>query len=254
MNAFDQKKASILAQIEATDEANPDASPKGTIDEPIIPLIRLINAHPDMVTTSSCSGRVSVFLEGVKLKNEEAKLGGKGDGGRWLFITHDPKELENSQWWHEAKQHTDDHDCSGPSRFVIYKFEAMILHVKCRDAKTAGDLYTEAMACGFRESGIGTNNVVGIRISLRLDVPIAHLASDGSVVPLVSDDYISALNSISLDLFDKNFAKMRALGERIKGMGSSQTTTTVSETKEERRERKRREGLARQAALAATVE
>jgi tRNA wybutosine-synthesizing protein 3 len=126
MNSFDQKKASIIAQIDGTDEKNPDASPKGTIDEPIIPLIKLINSHSDMVTTSSCSGRVSVFLEGVKVKNDEEKLGGKGDGGKWLFITHDPNELNETGWWARAKNYVDDHDCSGPRRFLIYKFEAMV--------------------------------------------------------------------------------------------------------------------------------
>lgn len=74
------------------------------------------------MTTSSCSGRVSVFLEGRKKgkyvrgggaggginrnqkqqqqeeveKEEEGEVGvmlppgGKGNGGRWLFVSHDP--------------------------------------------------------------------------------------------------------------------------------------------------------------------
>lgn len=49
------------------------------------------------------------------------------------------------------------------------------MHVKCRNLPTASALYTAAMACGFRESGIGSNNLVGIRISLKLDAPLGYL-------------------------------------------------------------------------------
>ena len=52
------------------------------------------------------------------------------------------------------------------------------------------------MACGFRESGIGCNELVGIRISMLLGVPISWL-NGKSVVPLVVDEYIDHLNGIS---------------------------------------------------------
>ena len=40
-----------------------DKSPKGFLDEPIRELVTDINKAYDMVTTSSCSGRVSLFQE-----------------------------------------------------------------------------------------------------------------------------------------------------------------------------------------------
>jgi tRNA wybutosine-synthesizing protein 3 len=244
---FDQKKQSITAQIEATDETNPDASPKGTLDKKLVPLIDLINDHPDMVTTSSCSGRVSVFLQGRKpVDDGRGKIGGKGDGGKWLYVTHDPDDIDQSCWWDKVKeyQEEDGDNAFGDERYVLFKFEPMILHVKCRDRDTAAGLYTAAMACGFRESGIGSNDLVGIRISMRLDVPIA-LLNGRRIVPLVLDEYIDHLNSISKDLFLKNFRKISELHAKIERLNNDKPE--IIESKEERRERKRRQGLLRQA-------
>jgi tRNA wybutosine-synthesizing protein 3 len=94
---FQTRKQNILAQLEAPDSEYHDLSPKGSVDEPIRDLISEINAFDGLVTTSSCSGRISVFLEGRKsgtgdTLNEEhgvsrAGPGGKG-GGAWLFISH----------------------------------------------------------------------------------------------------------------------------------------------------------------------
>lgn len=257
---FGQKKRHVLAQVALTDKDHPDASPKGTIDEHLLPLIRLINSHPDMFTTSSCSGRVSVFLEGDKSAQGFDKIGGKGAGGKWLFVTHDP-ELDTSAWLKQVKEYREEEitpqsgdpvtpqsdgsknptdpsqptdpvdpvhsanlvDPVGPvdptsptTRHLLYKFEAMILHVKCRDLPTATALYTAAMACGFRESGIGSNNLVAIRISLKLDVPLGYLDPvSNSIVLLVSDNYISHLDSLSLARFAENFRRRDSLYARI---------------------------------------
>ena len=109
-SAFAAKKATILASLALPSSEYSDLSPKGTIDEAIIPLIEKINQLEGVVTTSSCAGRVSVFLEGKKIKGclshgkdvgaeqaiENSKSeqigvsGGKGNGGRWLFISHEP--------------------------------------------------------------------------------------------------------------------------------------------------------------------
>jgi tRNA wybutosine-synthesizing protein 3 len=96
-NRFEARKQNILTQLEAPDGEYHDLSPKGSVDEPIRDLIREINTFDGLVTTSSCSGRISVFLEGRKsgtddaLNEEngasEAGPGGKG-GGAWLFISH----------------------------------------------------------------------------------------------------------------------------------------------------------------------
>jgi tRNA wybutosine-synthesizing protein 3 len=135
-NSFIRKKVKILADLAVPVESYDDLSPKGSVDVGIRDLIDEINELDGFITTSSCAGRVSVFLEGQKkgsvpagsmsrpgdeegehekeviedgLEKEEdnlqnqfsslnpAKLaatGGKGGGGRWLYVSHDPTDLE----------------------------------------------------------------------------------------------------------------------------------------------------------------
>ena len=244
MDPFDQKKLCILAKINVASEVFLDASPKGTIDALCRPLIDTINAHPHMVTTSLCLGRVSVFLEGVKQK---AQIGAKGNDGRWLFVTHDPADLPHwprkVDFVFESLPALDDH-----MRMILYKFEPLILHVKCRDVSAASRLYAVAMRCGFRESGIGSNNLVAIRILIRLDVPIGYLRGD-TLVAMVPYDYLHALTKLSEDRFAENFRKMDALRSAIAELGETAKETALVETKEERRERKTHEGLERRAAI-----
>lgn len=123
---FTKKKSQILSDIGNHDTTDyNDKSPKGTIDSEIIDLIDEINAFDGYVTTSSCAGRVAVFVEGRKgttnaieamssisdtstttadLKDpmgraadkrsarngSKAGPGGKGYGNRWLYVSHAP--------------------------------------------------------------------------------------------------------------------------------------------------------------------
>jgi tRNA wybutosine-synthesizing protein 3 len=115
---FALKKHRILSQLSVPDAEYTDASPKGSVDAGIRHLIDQINAREGLVTTSSCAGRVSVYLEGVKASpgggqrelvsaggtgagdgggeeheqhGQASSAGGKG-GGEWLFVSHDPVE------------------------------------------------------------------------------------------------------------------------------------------------------------------
>lgn len=118
---FTLKKERILAALAAPSHTYTDLSPKGSVDAGIKDLIDRINTLEGIVTTSSCAGRISVFLEGTKPRaqcndpvvgrdegeqEEEGEeedifderavmgpVGGKGRGGRWLFVSHDPIEI-----------------------------------------------------------------------------------------------------------------------------------------------------------------
>lgn len=119
--AFSLRKQKILSQLSVPDAEYTDASPKGSVDEGIRGLIGRINAREGLVTTSSCAGRVSVYLEGRRSGGRKSQavgdgrgdgkengdegggqdegrlgaaavgsaVGGKG-GGEWLFVSHDP--------------------------------------------------------------------------------------------------------------------------------------------------------------------
>lgn len=244
MNAFDQKKAVILADIRANSAETPDVSPKGTIDRRCLPIMNIINASPNMVTTSLCSGRVSVFLEG---KKTAAQIGAKGNEGKWLFVTHEPSDLTH---WHKSldlcytMQAELAPGLASPdvTRYVLFKFEPLILHVKCRDFASACLLFSTAMACGFRESGIGSNLVVGIRTLMKLDVPIAYLCDD-KIMAIVSESYLELLTKLSADRFAENFRKLEKLEKAVASMQVPAHVTT--ESKEERRLRKIKEGMER---------
>src|SRR6059058_3565697 len=64
--SFIQKKNKVLAALAVPEEDYDDLSPKGSIDEGIRNLVDEINGVEGWVTTSSCAGRVSVFVEGEK--------------------------------------------------------------------------------------------------------------------------------------------------------------------------------------------
>lgn len=148
---FKAHKFRILAKIASP---SPDASPKGSIDVQILPLINRLNQHDRVFTTSSCSGRVSVFFEGQKKIATpvaespvgKAGIGGKGGGGKWLFVSHDPVDVERQSDREVAEmllgKEVDDEqrlgyiglgsgdavglDISSATRFVHLKFEPMV--------------------------------------------------------------------------------------------------------------------------------
>lgn len=141
-NRFTTRKEQILEQLEVPDGEYHDLSPKGSVDAPIRELIDEINALDGLVTTSSCSGRISVFLEGRKAiaddpaeESEEPRAGpgGKGGGGAWLFISHDPVEHSqepNLTWISKFGMHAEGDQLSHTpvvsSRFIHIKFEPMV--------------------------------------------------------------------------------------------------------------------------------
>jgi tRNA wybutosine-synthesizing protein 3 len=147
--AFEIKKQNILQQLAVPQEDYNDRSPKGSIDEGIRELVDEINAITNLVTTSSCAGRISVFLEGRK-KNAPALVeasgtepgdislsaiggpGGKG-GGRWLFVSHDPLDgtvLASNLHDLFGIKPTENLTLPIPvgARLVHLKFEAMVCH------------------------------------------------------------------------------------------------------------------------------
>jgi len=125
--SFEENKESILKQLEVPAEVYTDQSPKGSVDVAIQDLINDINAIPGLVTTSSCSGRVAVYLEGRNNRGS-ARSGGKG-GGKWLFVSHDPLICSES---HSSVSLLFGQDVNGGlvppegARFVHFKFEPMV--------------------------------------------------------------------------------------------------------------------------------
>lgn len=155
-SAFDSKKDTILKLLSVPDEKYDDLSPKGSVDAEIRDLVDEVNSYAGLVTTSSCSGRISVFLEGQgKLANDEdmpgtdegsdpkqafASSGGKGGGGRWLFVSHTPLQVPLGEDEEQEESYMDLFQLRQPpnqdsmlpelhsphSRYIHLKFEPMV--------------------------------------------------------------------------------------------------------------------------------
>jgi tRNA wybutosine-synthesizing protein 3 len=149
--SFIAKKKIILNQLSVPISEYDDLSPKGSVDEGIRDLIDEINRIEGCVTTSSCSGRVSVFLEGKKqvhgeeldgslregsesgVRETTAGVGGKGGGGRWLYVSHNEVDItqhdgaEGSLTSLLGMEQSHDGLRSGAGiRFIHFKFEPMV--------------------------------------------------------------------------------------------------------------------------------
>lgn len=237
MDTFDKTKADIIASLGVV-----DYSPKGSIDKNIIPVIEAVNSHDGIVTTSSCAGRVSVFVEGDKSKQQ--KVGGKGEGGHWLFTTHDASDLV-PQWRKGLDEYrtVEPVDPKAPKRYVLYKFEPFILHIKCRNFDVAKKLFSLALFCGFRESGIGSNNNVAIRTSMRIDAPLGYLEND-RIHRIASDEYIAELDRMALDMFEKNTKRIAVFSEHMQSFSVPPPKHIA--TRKEKAEKDRLAGLKRQ--------
>ncbi|KAL6711382.1 hypothetical protein ACN47E_005913 [Coniothyrium glycines] len=282
---FEIRKKTILAQLDTPEDAYQDLSPKGSIDEPIRGLINEINALDGLVTTSSCSGRLSVFLEGRKTEHAEedsataeeltrAGSGGKGGGGTWLYISHAPFEATatfphdlTSTFGLEGVYNTSSITPDVSCRYIHFKFEPMILHVLTSSLVSAQRMLTAALTAGFRESGaVGlgsiktneSNPVVAVRSAgYSFDSIIGFQDQEGHNVPLVDETYLQTLVKIANDRFRINvdrIARFRsALLEAYCTQGSTDGALRPHwEDAEVRRQRKREEGLARQRALRVT--
>jgi tRNA wybutosine-synthesizing protein 3 len=75
LSSFDARKARSLAALASS---APDRSPKGGLDAPIAELVTWLNGRADVCTTSSCSGRVSLY----------AHAAGRAKGGTWAYCSH----------------------------------------------------------------------------------------------------------------------------------------------------------------------
>ncbi|AEE82410.1 Met-10+ like family protein / kelch repeat-containing protein [Arabidopsis thaliana] len=195
---FEKRKAATLASIRSSVT---DKSPKGFLDEPIIPLLETINHHPSYFTTSSCSGRISILSQPKPKSNDSTKK--KARGGSWLYITHDPadSDLVISLLFPSKSNQIDPID--QPSE-LVFRFEPLIIAVECKDLGSAQFLVALAISAGFRESGItscgdGKRVIIAIRCSIRMEVPIGDTEK-----LMVSPEYVKFLVDIANEKMDAN--------------------------------------------------
>ena len=262
--SFATKKAKILESLAATDYT--DASPKGSIDTGVVDLIHKINALEGLVTTSSCAGRVSVFLEGGSIDHNQdtrehsVNPGGKG-GGQWLFVSHDPVPLSRestgifTSTFGLSQPTTPPTPPNPNARFIRFQYEPLILHILCASLAHAQPILAAGISSGFRESGVQSLKnlkdpeslpMVAIRShGLALESVIGVL-EDGKSRPrsLVSEEYLH----MSVFIANERFAACEARKKRFEDalFGHCGKNAKTWEDAETRKRRKREEGLKRQ--------
>ena len=189
--AFDRLRAKTVADL--TSNAN-DRSLAGGVDPQVRALVDRINECPDLFTTSSCGGRVTLFhrvddaapplpLPPTGVDESQPVTPAKAKRGRGLgvlFSSHDPLESVGdtaTQLWRrhvEAGEGALAPPTAALGGFIEAKYEPLILHVRCRDLDTGERLLKAATQAGYRRSGL---------VSLRLPASIS--AAGGNQAPLV---------------------------------------------------------------------
>ncbi|KAI1044446.1 hypothetical protein LB505_007005 [Fusarium chuoi] len=281
-SAFVGRKKKILEQLAIPDTEYTDASPKGSVDEGIRDLIDEINQQSGFVTTSSCAGRASVFLEGRRVADTEgedervAGVGGKGAGGAWLFVSHDPvpDKGDGSTDWSSLfglQESTEAQETTGEvkeRRLVHFKYEAMILHVLTASPEHAQLLLRCGLQAGFRESGAlniipngkdAATPMVAIRTMGLAFESLIGQQIDGHRQRIVSPEYLQTLVQIANERFAENKKRIERFQNAFRDAVAAPVPRLNPEGQEwedaaARRERKRAEGLRKKAELKAKQE
>jgi tRNA wybutosine-synthesizing protein 3 len=192
--SFRAKKEGILKALAVPEGEYSDRSPKGSVDEGVKDVLELVNRFEGWVSTSSCAGRVSVFVEGGKGRGEDEeeadgvdddlqrRLSRKDDfeeavrselrsgpagkgGGKWLYVSHDPiptpPASEDSTFTKLFGLEPMGSGTSGigtptgkTPRLVHLSFSPLILHILGATLHHAKPLLPAAINAGFRESGV----------------------------------------------------------------------------------------------------
>ncbi|KAK1326195.1 tRNA wybutosine-synthesizing protein 2/3/4 [Acorus calamus] len=220
---FERRKSAAMA---AMTSSSPDKSPKGNVDEQIVPLIAAINASDSYFTTSSCSGRISILSQPP---SDSSADGGGGDvgkekkkkkagGGGWVFVSHEPADPGSvvEILFNSGEGESVGHD-------LVFRFEPLIVAIECVDAAAAQSLVSTAVSCGFRDSGVTSMQrrvMVAIRCSIRMEVPLGEM---GHVV--VSPEYVRYLVDIANKKMELNKKRtdglLQALLKKGNCMGGS---------------------------------
>eukprot|EP00158_Paraphelidium_tribonemae_P003076 Partr_v1_DN25877_c1_g1_i2_m2674 putative tRNA-yW synthesizing protein 3 homolog (S. cerevisiae) len=244
---FSEQRRDILERISTGDK-----SVKQSIDSHALPICNLINSLDDFVTTSSCSGRISIMSESILAEDMVEDNAPAKKGGRWLFVSHDI--IESGISFPEIVGDT--HFTSGPYdsayNMVYFKFEPFILHVACRDLDSGKRLLGVCLQAGYRNSGLVVTErrvMVAVRHTMKMDVPIGFMSADGTLKLIVDSDYCELLVRLANEKFVENFRRMEILKEQMQTALVDKLHGEVGESKQDRLERKRALGLERQRLL-----
>ena len=219
LEEFDQRKRASIQAI--TNFCELDKSPKGSVDEPIIQLVSFINAHEDLATTSSCSGRISLF----HTKGRDTIQKGSGT---WILSLHEPLKDENEL---EVNLVEGLKKLNEIPSTTVFKHEPFVLHIMCRTIEIAQSILKLAIEAGFRESGLSVGNkkiMLGIRTTSNvLECPVAK---DGKII--CGSEFLKYISIEANTRFNDNARRIKIFENSLREM-FQQTSLDRQEIKKE---------------------
>jgi len=171
-----------------------EAIKKGEVDENALEILNFINSLPDFYTTSSCSGRISLFVE----------LGSKPEN-YWLGKWH--REVSLDEILERLKKL--------PSKGVIWlRYEPSIFHIVAKSLEKAKKVLEIARSSGYKRAGIQVLKegrfVVEIADTERIDVPIGENSK-----LFIQEDYLKHLVRFANEKFRKGSRKLKRLESNL---------------------------------------
>ena len=178
---------------------------EGEVDEAIMPIVEAINTDPEYFTTSSCAGRI-VLLQIPKLGDKEEAV--------FLAKWHRTVEIEDIKG---ALSNL------GDEGLTFLLAQSPIMHVRCKNMKSAAELRNLAVESGLKYSTLKSLTlnsreepvkiVVEILSSENIHVPVARgskIYPDDDYLEFIIENANSALKRAreKLDRFFNNLAQI----------------------------------------------
>ncbi|MEA3558331.1 MAG: hypothetical protein U9R75_03665 [Candidatus Thermoplasmatota archaeon] len=178
---MDHQKAQVLAKLD-------EALSQNLVDEDVAPLLVSINNIEELVTTSSCSGRVQVIsLPGPGDKRRSKVL------GKWHRPVSDREVMDSISSW----------DGEGELHFLV---QPLLIHIRCRDLVSAVKLRNLGHGMGLKFSTIRSlkldkrgdplrwGTVVELLGTERIEVPVDGII--GGVLETCIPEWVKKGNSL----------------------------------------------------------
>lgn len=165
------------------------------VDQPIIPLLELINSIDKAFTTSSCSGRVMVLIDrGRKIDSEKYIT-----FHRYISV-EDLKDIPRD-------------------KNVWLRVEPFIVHIITEDLETADLIMRAARSSGIKRGGIQKIKVgyfIELMGNVYLSAPVNKLIIDEELV-----DLINRMLRRNFNMLDRFYSSIQKLIENIKKTGNN---------------------------------
>ena len=173
---FSNEKKTFLSKL--------DKSKKGEVDEKVKPLLEKINTFSEYYTTSSCSGRIDLWMGG-----------GKKNQSEWLKVSHDliTEDFFKVQF---------------PAGLVWLRLEPFIMHICCNTLETANLLLEKAKKIYKKSCILTAQNkiIVEIRGSEAIEMPFAL---DGKMLFNGDTDWLIKLLNDKMEKIEEGIQKFQ---------------------------------------------